>query len=94
MNKTVRPVMAINPYTEKMVNVEPVFRFINEYTSSDDCYVFTDEAIKFMALSPLPEWTDIDQKGSVVMFLYQLRETFSQLKECEISIPKKKGASQ
>jgi len=92
-NNDINPVMAINPYTDKLMNLEPVFSLLKEYQTAQDCYEFTDEAIKFMALSPLPEWANMDMKGSVVMFLYALRDTFEGLMECEISVAKKKGGT-
>ena len=90
MKDEITPVMALNPYTDKLVNIEPVFKLFKDYNTIEDCYSFTDDALKFMALSPLPEWADMELKGSVVMFLYELRNMFDRLQECEISIPKKK----
>ncbi len=90
-NKSHPPVMAMNPYTEKLMNVEPLFKLFADFTSVEDCYSYTDDSIKFMALSPLPEWADMELKGEVVMFLYELREMFDRLQECEISVSKRKG---
>ena len=89
--KEVAPVMALNPYTGKLMNIEPVFEFIGSNYDIDGCYKHVDDVIKFLALSQLPEWADLDEKGNAIMFMYDLRDVFERLKECEISIPKKKG---
>lgn len=84
------PVMSVNPYNDKMMNVEPFFRTATKDYEIPECQLFTDQAIKFLALSQLPEWADLEEKGEVVLFLYRLREMFESLSQCEISLPKKK----
>jgi hypothetical protein len=69
MKTEITPVMALNPYTDKLVNIEPVFKLFKDYS---------------------PEWADMELEGSVVMFLYELRDVFARLQECEISMPRKK----
>ena len=92
MKQEVNPVMAMNPYTEKLINVEPLFRFHDMYglNEAEQCI---DTAIRELVTTKnkndleLPIYTPLT-------IMYELRDMLRSLQECEISLPKKKGASQ
>ena len=86
------PVIVNNPYRDVLMNVEPFFRLMQGYSLSE-ALTWADTGIKFMALSEMPEWMDSDERQSVIMFLYEIRDLFTSMKECQISIPKKGGVS-
>lgn len=83
-------VMAINPITDKMVNVLPLFEISNE-VSFTDIQRELDNTIRMLVCS-LDEDTrqsfasQIQQSCTV---MYELRDMFRKLQECEISVPKK-----
>lgn len=86
------PVMAMNPYAGKLINVEPLFRFMEqggEWEGLDDVikhislHEFSDEAITMLET--------FYERESLFLFLYAMRDMFRELRECEISMPKKKG---
>ncbi len=83
-------VMAINPITDKMVNVLPLFEISNEVSFTDIQYEL-DNTIRMLVCS-LDEDTrqsfsaQIQQSCTV---MYVLRDMFRKLQECEISVPKK-----
>ncbi len=86
------PVMALNPYTGKLMNVEPLFRFMEE----GEEYEGMDDVIKYLSLLKYDEETIVlldtfDSRSTLFLFLYGIRDMFRALRECEISIPKKKG---
>ena len=86
------PVIVNNPYRDILMNVEPLFRLMQGY-SLDEAFTWADTGIKFLALSEMPEWLDNEERQSVIMFLYEIRDLFSSMKECQISMPKKGGVS-
>jgi hypothetical protein len=88
----VTPVMAENPYTGKLMNVEPLFRFLNMFTGSDEI----DDVLKHITINAHHEETVflLDQfsgPGGMYLCLYELRDMFKELDECKISA--KKGKS-
>lgn len=83
-------VMAINPKTNKMVNVLPLFEITDEY-SFTDVQRELDETIRLLVCSLPAETlqsfsTQIQTSCAVI---YQLRDMFKKLQECEITIPNK-----
>lgn len=86
------PVMALNPYTGKLMNVEPLFHFLKtgeEWEGLDDVIKhislneFNDEAIYLLQT--------FEDRQSLFLFLYEMRDMFRKLRECEITMPKQKG---
>lgn len=90
MSENVNPVMALNPYNKKLMNVEPLFYFLT-YLGPDEAEEFVDESIRLLTVYANQE-TFTDNRANVISKLYMLRDMFKRLGECEISIPKKKGA--
>lgn len=88
-NKTPNPILVANPYTGKLNNVEPLFRLLDKYITIEDCYINTDDTIKVLALSDCSELCDDETKKYSITFLYELRDMFKFLQECEISVTKK-----
>jgi len=91
MSKEFSPVMVLNPYTTKLVNVEPLFRFIRE-RNSIEC---VDDIIKYLTQvegsnEALFILQTFDSCQEIFYFMYMLKEMFQELTECEISLPKKK----
>lgn len=86
------PIIVNNPYRDVLMNVEPLFRLIKSY-SLNEALTWADTGIKFMALAEIPEWLDPEERQSVIMFLYEIRDLFTSMKECQISVPKKGGLS-
>ena len=96
MTAEIKPVMALNPYTEKLINVEPLFRFINEHGSDS---LLIDDLIKHLIINNDRDETvflfdEFDSPQSMYLYLYDLRNLFEELTQCEIAMPKKKGANQ
>lgn len=99
MNDKTKPVLVCNPYTDKLMNVEPFFDFLKNQPEAKERINHVIRMI-VMELSNLSE----DQRVCVPMlfgspsdmylFLYDLSDLFEKTSECEISLPKKKGASQ
>lgn len=88
------PVMALNPYTGKLMNVEPLFRFMQQ----GEEYEGVDDVIKYLSLLKYDEDTIVlletfETRSSLFFFMYSLRDMFHDLRECEISVPKKKGGA-
>ena len=83
-------VMAINPLTNKMVNVLPLFEISNEVSFTDIQHEL-DNTIRMLVCS-IDEETrqsfaaQIQQSCTV---MYELRDMFHKLQECEISMNKK-----
>jgi hypothetical protein len=93
MDDVTKPVMALNPYTNKLVNVEPLFRFIR---SHDDGRDLVDELIRHLIINDDCETTDyvfehFNGKQGMYFYLYDLRDLFKEMAECQISMPKKGG---
>lgn len=92
-SKEATPILVYNPYTDKTTNIEPFFRFIQSFNSIEDCRDIVYEAVKSLAKAPLmKDFEDCEHEGRVLHldFLFELRDTFNDLKECEISSPKKR----
>ncbi|HBB00739.1 MAG: hypothetical protein A2W86_11845 [Bacteroidetes bacterium GWD2_45_23] len=86
------PVIVNNPYKDVLMNVEPFFRLMQWY-SLDEALTWADTGIKFISLSETPVWMDNEERQSMIMFLYEIRDLFSFMAQCQISTPKKGGAS-
>lgn len=92
----VKPVMAHNPHTDKLVNVEPFFDFLR---TQQEAKVRMNQIVRMIVM--LLSDTDDDHKmhipeafnypSDMYLFLYDLCDLFEKTAECEISIPKKKG---
>lgn len=92
-NKEATPVLVYNPYTEKTINIEPFFRFVRSFGCVDGCLDVADMIVRSHAMAPAFEdfdLNDYEQRRLELDFLFQLKDTFSNLKECEISTPKKR----
>ena len=91
----VKPVMALNPYTNKLVNIEPVFRL---YQNNGDLADHIEGIIRSMVTNELIEPNNFypadpfDNITRMFYFLYDLKDMFIGLEECQISMPEKKGA--
>ncbi len=77
---------------EVLMNVEPLFNLIDIY-SAEEGFDFADLGIRLAALTNETEWVSSEERKSVIMFLYEIRNLFQSIKECQISIPKKKGGA-
>lgn len=90
MKDDYQPVMALNPYSSKLMNVEPLFRFIED-EGVDSAGI--DDIIKHIILNDDSESVflsnEFKDRQSMFIYLYALREMFQKLAQCEISIPKK-----
>ncbi|MEL7600538.1 MAG: hypothetical protein AAGU18_10645 [Proteiniphilum sp.] len=91
MSETVNPIMALNPFTGKLVNVEPLFRFIQ---SHDDGRDLVDEVIRHLIINDDNNETaylfdHFNSKSGMFLYLYDLRDLFKEISECQISMPKK-----
>lgn len=88
-------VMAINPYADKLVNVEPFFHFLNEQTEAKERMQQVVRMI-VMLLSDTSEDHRLhipaafNSPSNMYLFLYDLCDLFEKTAECEISMPKKK----
>lgn len=93
MSRTADPVMAINPYTGKLMNVEPLFDF---WRNQADYAERMDDVIKTMLLNGVGSSEESDMVANsfhdfktMFLYLYDIKEMFQRLNECEITIPKK-----
>lgn len=82
------PILVNNPYRDVLMNVEPLFELLRGY-HVDEAFSYADIGIKYMALCEKPLWLDNDERESVLMFMYEMRDLFSAMKECRIALPKK-----
>lgn len=82
------PILVHNPYKDIMMNVEPLFRLIKIY-HIDDLLGIADRSIKSMALAAESEWITEYERKEALVFLYEIRDLFTAMKECQISINKK-----
>ena len=82
-------IMVLNPFTKKLVNVKPLFDLDGDFEES---YNRVDNAIYTIVVR-----CNFDEYGNAVKDalwgLYQIRDMFKDLMECEISMPEKKGSS-
>ena len=87
MNKVEQPVMALNPYTNKLVNIKPLFDLDGDF---EEAYNNIDNAIYTIVVR-----CNFDDYGNNVkatlFYLFNVRNMFRDLMECEISMPEKKG---
>lgn len=81
------PILVNNPYRDVLMNVEPLFKLINTY-SIDDCIAIAERSIKLAALASESEWTTEYERKEALVFFYEIRDLFSSIKECQISLPK------
>ena len=86
------PILVNNPYRNVLMNVEPLFNLIAVY-HPEEGFEKADLGIKLAALTNESDWVFGDERKSVIMFLYEIRDLFSAMKECQISIPAKKGGA-
>ncbi|MDD4698414.1 MAG: hypothetical protein PHR52_12875 [Fermentimonas sp.] len=84
------PILVNNPYRNVLMNVEPLFRLIRLY-SIDECIGIADRSIKLAALASESEWTTEYERKEALVFFYEIRALFTSMKECQISVPNKKG---
>ena len=82
-------IMVLNPFTKKLVNVKPLFDLDGDF---EEAYNNIDKAIYTIVVR-----CNFDEYGNAVKDalwgLYQIRDMFKDLMECEISMPEKKGGS-
>lgn len=82
-------IMVLNPFTKKLVNVKPLFDLDGDF---EEAYNNIDKAIYTIVVR-----CNFDEYGNAVKDalwgLYQIRDMFKDLMECEISMPEKKGSS-
>ena len=82
-------IMVLNPFTKKLVNVKPLFDLDGDF---EEAYNNIDNAIYTIVVR-----CNFDEYGNAVKDalwgLYQIRDMFKDLMECEISMPEKKGGS-
>lgn len=95
MNRDINPVMALNPYTGKLMNVEPLFRIIKE--GGEYNIIGIDDVIKYLTQVEYNEHImhmleRFDSVQDIFYFLYMLKNLFKELAECEITLPNKKGS--
>lgn len=95
MSSEAKPVMAVNPYNDKLINVEPLFELLNLH--HDPCDNMED-VIKHIILNqtksdgePLILLDHFSSMADLFLFLYDIKNMLVRVKECEISIPKKRG---
>ena len=93
MSDMTKPVMALNPYTNKLINVEPLFRFIREHNDGSN---LVDDLIRHLIINQNHELTDylfehFQGTQGMFLYLYDLRQFFKEITECQISMPKKGG---
>jgi len=91
MNDETKPIMVMNPYTNKLMNVEPLFRFIRTH---DDGVLLFDELIRHLIINVDNESCDyvlqhFYGKQGMFFYLYDMRDFFTEIAECQISMPKK-----
>lgn len=82
-------VMAINPLSQKLVNVLPLFEISTE-VGYDDIQHELDNTIRLLVCS-LDEDTRQSFAGQIqqsCVVMYVLRDMFRKLQECEISVKK------
>ncbi|MPM69543.1 hypothetical protein SDC9_116488 [bioreactor metagenome] len=75
-----------------MVNVEPLFQFME----SGEEYECIDDVVKLLNLVNIEEGkisllNTIQSLPDLFLVLYQLRDMFRDIRECEITIKRKKG---
>ena len=82
-------IMVLNPFTKKLVNVKPLFDLDGDF---EDSYNRIDNAIYTIVVR-----CNFVEYGNAVKDalwgLYQIRDMFKDLMECEISMPEKKGGA-
>ncbi len=96
MNNQIQPVMSLNPYTDKLMNIEPLFDFLRLQSSIDKR---VDEVIRVMTINLYNRETlengvllnEFQSCSDLFLFLYDIRDLFEKILECEISMPKNKG---
>ena len=95
--KSPAPIWVKNPETGKEINVEPLFRLMNEHYNSvsknaDELRCHVDTVIQYVANETVPEW--LHSADAVTLFrnqtkafnsLYRLRETFEEMEERQTS---------
>lgn len=86
------PILVNNPYRDVLMNVEPLFYMISLY-HPEEGYRIADDGVKIAALTTESEWITETERKEVITFLYQLKDFFSAMNECQISNPKKKGGN-
>ena len=94
MKEDVDPAMVLNPYTGKLMNVEPLFRFMRER----DAYDGVGDIIKYLTQVECSEESMVllekfDSGAEIFYFMYMLQNMFKELAECEISLPNKRGGA-
>ena len=96
-NEPAQPVMAINPYSNKMMNVEPLFDFMATFR-----YMTSEKIDGVIRTFVTTSWITEDRTmvgepfldlADMFQFLYHIKDMFNRLDECEISIPAQKGGS-
>ena len=89
MSQNEEVVMALNPQTNKLINVKPLFVYDVE-TGFDEAYEVLDEAIKTIVTRCDFEIYGIFIKEQLYG-LFKIRDLFKELSDCKISMPEKKG---
>ncbi|MEA5062638.1 MAG: hypothetical protein VB054_04795 [Petrimonas sp.] len=85
------PIMVVNPYSGKLENIEPIFKLKDLF---DDSYIqialTIEDAIRMLILYDEEDNKDINCFVSKTL-LYNIKDQFTRMSECEITIPKKGG---
>ena len=92
MSKDLQPVMVLNLYTEKIMNVEPLFNFLKYDLNPAESEQLVDDSIRLLTVYANQE-TFNRERISIIHQLYLLRDMFRRIGEVEMSMPKRKGAS-
>ncbi len=93
LKKTPVPIWVKNPETGKELNIEPLFRLMNEHhyslsKNSDELKCHLDKVVQYIANETVPEW--LHSADAVTLFrnqtnafnsLYRLREAFEEMEE-------------
>ena len=87
MSEKEEVVMVLNPNTNKLVNIKPLFDLDGDF---EEAYNNIDKAIYTIVVR-----CNFDEYGNAVkdtlFYLFNVRNMFKDLMECEISMPEKKG---
>ncbi len=85
MTENAQPILVCNPYTEKIMNVEPLFSFY-DFIDASEAKEMIEESIRLLVLytDDVPE---SDMKYTL-SGLYQMRDLFKGLDGCAISAPR------
>lgn len=81
-NQSKDPILVVNPYNAKYVNIRPLFDFLNEYAQDNPAQISAEMAseARFLTMSFNPtdgfEWKEFQ---SVLFKLYNIHDMFEAL---------------